>query len=65
MKTRKTRVLILASPNGTLSIVSADNFYKRIDDYREKWQVLFHLKAVDPFRYKNSAYDYAVHAYGL
>jgi hypothetical protein len=63
MKPRKTRVLVLASPNGTLSMCIAGRMHE--GDYRKNWQVLFHYKVVNPFYYKNATYDYAVHAYGL
>lgn len=66
----KTRVLILASPNGTLTMRTATEHRQRTTDYTRNWQVLFQFKAYIPtretlVRYRDSAYDYAVQAYGL
>jgi hypothetical protein len=66
----KYRVLILASPNGTLTMRTATEHKQRASDYTRNWQVLFQFRAYIPSRetlikYRDSAYDYAIQAYGL
>jgi len=67
---RKHRVLILASPNGTLTMRTATEHQKRTTDYTRNWQILFQFRAFITsyemlIKYRDSAYDYAVHAYGV
>ncbi|MCR4330483.1 MAG: hypothetical protein NUV49_01220 [Patescibacteria group bacterium] len=61
---RKDRVLILASPNGTLTATYASSF-SRLPSFKQQWQVLFHFKAINAMQYVKYAQKCAVEIYGL
>ncbi len=70
MNKHKTRMLILASPNGTLTMRTATEHKQRTSDYARNWQVLVQFKAFIPNRetlvkYRDAVYDYVIHAYRL
>lgn len=67
---RKTRVLILASPNGTLTMKTAAEHRRNVTAYTRNWQVLLQFRTYILSREmlvkcRNAAYDYAIHAFGL
>ena len=61
---KKERVLILVSPNGTLTATYAGSL-KRLPDHKHKWQQLLSYKAVNAIQYRDAAYTWLIHAYGL
>jgi hypothetical protein len=66
--TTSKRVLVLASPQGQLTMRRADHFRRFPDDYARHWQKLIHfrLKPGDSFTdYRDWVYGWAIHAYEL
>lgn len=64
-KQKKERVLVLASPNGTLTATYAGSFRRLPEDHKRRWQVIIRWKAHNAMSYRNSAYRWAVRTYGL
>ncbi len=69
MNKHKTRMLILASPNGTLTMRTAKEHRERTTAYTRHWQVLFQFRAFIAgqetlIKYRNAAYGYVIHTYG-
>lgn len=58
----KTRIHIIASPNGTLSAYTGK---LKPDDYRCTWQELLTYKTRNPRKYILYAYDWLIKHYGL
>ena len=60
----KERIIILASPNGTLTATYAGSLH-RLPDFKRKWQILLTYRAVNAMQYRDYAYRRLIAMYGL